>query len=162
MKKLIAAVAAFAFAGPVVAEELDSITLPIGGNLPQTCDIDLDGEGNLQGLTMAGAKGQYQGNTNVDIICNFFGEAMINFSSQNGGKLVNADNSDFYVEYVIRLANSDFVGKSLVNPQSFTESVVAEFTDTNTGGRAMSVALEDDAQLAGDYNDVITITASVN
>lgn len=162
MKNLLLATVAIAFAAPAFAHNgTPTDEIEIKGNLPKKCSIDINNKRNLQNLDMENTTAR-QGASNVAVTCNYFGDASVTISSDNGGVLKHEDGDATYdIPYTIGFIAPDIKGISLSSAYEDDFSTSSTL-NARSGGRGMQVQLTQKAVLAGDYTDVIRVSVVPN
>jgi len=154
MRKLLLATTAFAFLGAGSAMAVDNTQLTIETFVEKACSASFD---DIDLLVALPADSTQSVNTDFSFECNFTGEtATVSFSSANLG-VEDQTQSLGPHNYAISstLGGSGSAAAGYTTPAAPTSANIA---DTET----LTLQLLADIDVAGTYNDVLTITIAAN
>lgn len=161
MKKKVFARAAFALfsagmfsAGAFAA---DSVSIPLSGELPKSCEVTAFLDGPFNALNMKSTA--LQGAESLSPICNYGGTLSVKFESANGGTMNNTSVASAKVGYKLTVSGGLVNDAALTSPVTVSNwPAVANAVQT----RSMSIKLDSPATVAGTYTDTILASVTPN
>jgi len=154
MRKVLLATAAFAFVGAGSAMAVDSTSLTIQTSVPKACSASFDEETGT--VTLPADSGQSV-STDFSFVCNFGGNtATVSFASTNLG--VEDETQSLGPHNYNMSSTLGGAGTAATGYTTAAATTVANIGDTET----LTLQLVEDIDVAGEYEDVLTITIAAN